>query len=411
MSAPYLPFIESTWDEAILPALSEFVRIPAKSPAFDAAWKAHGHLDHAARLFRDWALARAIPGLTAEIVELPGRTPLLYIEVPAAGSPTGEAGNGGAPGDTVLLYGHFDKQPEAEGWWEGFGPWTPRVHDDRLYGRGSVDDGYAMFSELAAIEAVRRTGGRHARCVLLIEGCEESGSFDLPFYIDHLAARIGTPSLIVCLDSGCGNYEQLWCTSSLRGNIVGKLSVDILADGVHSGDASGVVPSSFRILRQLLSRVEDEVTGRVLVPELWAEISAERQAQAEVAARILGGEMRTKFPFVPGARPVTDDPLELILNRTLRPTPLGHGSGSASPDRGGRQRPSSRDHGEALLPQRAFRGRTPGGSADQGDPRGGAALWRPCRVHALGRERLRCPAPGSLAVDGAARGIGASLRS
>ena len=308
MPSPTQDFVNRLWDGSILPALSDFIRIPAKSPAFDANWKANGHLDQAARLMHDWAMAQGIDGLSAEILELPGRTPLLYVETP------------GDIDDTVMLYGHFDKQPEAEGWWDGFGPWTPRVQNDRLYGRGSVDDGYALFSELAAIQAVRRAGGKLARCILIIEGCEESGSFDLPFYIDHLASRIGTPSLIVCLDSGCGNYEQLWCTTSLRGNIVARLSIDILEDGVHSGDASGVVPSSFRILRQLLSRVEDENTGRILVEELWAPISDGRMEQARTAARILGDEMLTKFPFTPGARPMVTDPLEMILNRTLRPT-------------------------------------------------------------------------------------------
>ncbi|MCA9757864.1 MAG: M20/M25/M40 family metallo-hydrolase [Candidatus Eisenbacteria bacterium] len=322
MSDQTQAFVNQTWDESILPALSDFIRIPALSPAFDSNWKANGHLDQAAKLMYDWSVSLGIDGLSAEILELPGRTPLLYIEIP-----------GDTP-DTVLLYGHFDKQPEAHGWWDGFGPWTPKVHEGRLYGRGSVDDGYALFSELTAIEAVRRRGGKLARCVVIIEGCEESGSFDLPFYIDHLASRIGTPSLIVCLDSGCGNYEQLWCTTSLRGNIVGNLTVEILKDGVHSGDASGVVPSSFRILRQLLSRVEDETTGRILVDELTADISDDRMEQARTVARILGDELRTKFPFVDGASPTSTDPLEMVLNRTFRPTMSVTGADGLPPTAG-----------------------------------------------------------------------------
>ncbi len=301
-------FVTKMWDDSIVPALSDFVRIPALSPAFDANWSGHGHLDEAAKLMKNWADALGIPGMTSEILQLEGRTPLLFIEIP------------GDTDDTVMLYGHFDKQPEAEGWWEGFGPWTPRVHDDKLYGRGSGDDGYALFAELAAIQAVRAQGGKVARCVVIIEGSEESGSPDLPPYIEHLSERIGTPSLIVCLDSGCGNYDQLWCTTSLRGNIVGNLTIDILKDGVHSGGASGVVPSSFRILRQLLSRIEDQETGRVLVDELWAEISPERKEQVQKAAEILGDSVRANFPWVEGARPVVDDPAELIFNRTLRPT-------------------------------------------------------------------------------------------
>jgi acetylornithine deacetylase/succinyl-diaminopimelate desuccinylase-like protein len=302
-------FVEGCWDDAILPALVDYIRIPNKSPVFDPDWAAHGHMDKAVALFEAWARARlaALPGATLETVRLPGRTPLIVIEVPGAGA------------DTVLLYGHLDKQPEMTGWAEGCGPWQPRLDGDRLYGRGGADDGYAMFAALAALMALAAQRVPHARAIILIEACEESGSWDLPHYVNHLADRVASPSLVVCLDSGCGNYEQLWLTTSLRGLVSGTLHIEVLAEGVHSGYASGVVPSSFRILRQLLSRLEDEATGAVRPAEFYAQIPAERVAQARRAAAALGDRVFTDYPFLAGVRPMTDDLTELQLNRAWRP--------------------------------------------------------------------------------------------
>jgi acetylornithine deacetylase/succinyl-diaminopimelate desuccinylase-like protein len=306
-------FVDQCWGDAIVPTLVEYIKIPNKSPAFDPDWAAHGYMDEAVRLFEGWAREHlaALPGATLDIVRLPGRTPLMLIEVPGSGP--------GTNSDTVLLYGHLDKQPEMVGWAEGYGPWLPLLEGDKLYGRGGADDGYAMFGALAALAALREQGVPHARCVIVIEACEESGSYDLPFYIDHLAGRIGRPSLVICLDSGCGNYDQLWLTTSLRGIAAGTLSVEVIEEGVHSGDASGVVPSSFRILRQLLSRLEDEATGAVIPASLYAQIPAERLDQAKRAAAALGDTVHSKFPFVSGARPMSDDLTELVLNRTWRP--------------------------------------------------------------------------------------------
>ena len=304
-------FVTGKWDDDIVPQLVEYIRIPNKSPMFDAQWAQHGYMDAAVALMEAWAKAQAIPGLVVEVVQLEGRTPLIYLEVPATGEGTGE--------DCVLLYGHLDKQPEMTGWDEGLGPWTPVLRGDRLYGRGGADDGYAIFGSLAAIQALQAQGTAHARCVILIEACEESGSYDLPAYVDHLADRIGKPSLVVCLDSGCGNYEQLWCTTSLRGLAGGNLTVRVLEEGVHSGDASGIVPSSFRLLRQLLSRIEDEATGRILLEGLHVAVPEDRMAQARKVAEVLGDAVFDKFPFLPGMTPMTPDLTELVLNRTWRP--------------------------------------------------------------------------------------------
>ncbi len=302
-------YISDLWDAEIVPQLVEYIRIPNKSPMFDKDWAAHGHMDAAVKLMETWARSKLsqLPGATLEVVRLQGRTPLIYIEVPGQGD------------DTVVLYGHLDKQPEMTGWSEGLGPWTPVLKGDKLYGRGGADDGYAIFGSLAALLALQEQNIPHARCVILIEACEESGSYDLPHYVDHLAPRIGNPSLVVCLDSGCGNYDQLWLTTSLRGMTGGELTVQVLEEGVHSGDASGVVPSSFRILRELLSRLEDPETGRIKPKELFAEIPPQRVEQAKAAAGVLGKAIYQKFPFVDGMQPVTEDLTELVLNRTWRP--------------------------------------------------------------------------------------------
>jgi acetylornithine deacetylase/succinyl-diaminopimelate desuccinylase-like protein len=305
-------FIGGLWDDEIVPKLVEYIRIPNKSPMFDAQWAEHGYMDQAVALLEGWARGKlaALPGATLEVVRLPGRTPLIYIDVPAT-----------LPGceDTVVLYGHLDKQPEMTGWAEGLGPWTPVLKGDKLYGRGGADDGYAMFGSLAALLALAEQGVPRARCVILIEACEESGSYDLPHYVDHLAARIGSPSLVVCLDSGCGNYDQLWLTTSLRGMTGGELTVQVLEEGVHSGDASGVVPSSFRILREILSRLEDPATGKIKPEELYVEIPPQRIEQARRSTEVLGEAVYDKFPFVEGMQPVTKDLVELVLNRTWRP--------------------------------------------------------------------------------------------
>ncbi len=309
-------FVRTTWEGEIVPEITEYIRIPNKSPLFDADWAAHGHMDKAVEQIEAWCRSRPIEGLTVEVVRLEGRTPVIFMEVPARGLPESD----GTDGDTVLLYGHLDKQPEMTGWREGLGPWTPVREGDKLYGRGGADDGYAAYASLTAIEAVQCHGGAHTRCVVLIEACEESGSFDLPYYIEALKERIGEPSLVVCLDSGCGDYERLWLTTSLRGIVVGTLRVGILDEGVHSGDAGGVVPDSFRIARLLLSRIEDEATGVVLTAACKGEIPAERVTQAREAAGVLGDAVHGKFPFTGEAGPADKPIEELVLDRTWRPS-------------------------------------------------------------------------------------------
>ena len=307
-SQKVMDFVSEKWDREIVPQLSTYIKIPNKSPMFDPQWRERGYMNEAMSLLETWVRDQPIDGMLVERITLPGRTPLLYIEIPGKGD------------ETVLLYGHMDKQPEMVGWNVDLAPWTPVLAGDKLYGRGGADDGYATYASLTAIMALKDRGLDHARCVVLIEGCEESGSYDLPFYINYLADRIGTPSLVVCLDSGCGNYDQLWLTTSLRGLAGGTLRVRVLEEGVHSGDASGVVPSSFRVLRQLLDRIEDPATGRIKIDPLYVDIPGERIEQAREASQVLGTSVYDKFPFLPGMTPMAQDLSELVLNRTWRPT-------------------------------------------------------------------------------------------
>lgn len=313
-------FCNQAWDERIVPALTDYIAVPAKSPMFDADWAQHGHVERVVRDAASWVESRKLPGLKLEVVRLEGRTPVIFFELPAR-APEG----GSASTDTVLLYGHLDKQPEFNGWRKDLGPWTPKYEDGLLYGRGGADDGYAVYAAITALEALKAQNLPHPRCVGLIETCEESGSYDLPAYIDALKPRLGQVGLVVCLDSGAGNYDQLWLTTSLRGMVSGVLKVEILTEGIHSGDASGLVPSSFRILRHVLDRLEDSATGRLLPESFHCAIPASRVEQARATAAILKDEVWKRMPWACGADgapalPTTTDPVEGLLNRTWRPT-------------------------------------------------------------------------------------------
>ena len=299
--------VATTWKDSIIPKLVEYIAIPNQSPLFDPDWQVHGFMDDAVALIEDWCVRQPIKNIYIEVIRLEGRTPLIFMEVPGDGD------------DCVVLYGHLDKQPEMTGWQEDLGPWKPVLRDEKLYGRGGADDGYSAFAALTAIAALQEQQIPHARCVVLIEACEESGSYDLPYYIDALETRIGSPSLVICLDSGCGNYDQLWCTTSLRGLVSGTLSIQNLKEAVHSGDAGGIVPSTFRILRQLLSRLEDKDTGRIKSEVFHVDIPSQRIMQAAQAAEVLGDTVYGKFPFLNEASPAGGDLKELVLNRTWRP--------------------------------------------------------------------------------------------
>jgi acetylornithine deacetylase/succinyl-diaminopimelate desuccinylase-like protein len=299
-------FVSRLWDDQILPTMKDYIAIPNQSPLYDPQWRENGHMSRAVELARSWVEKQKLSGLRIEIHQDGDRTPVIFLEI------------GGSGDRTVLMYGHLDKQPPMTGWEPGLGPWSPVLRDGKLYGRGGADDGYAIFASVGALLALQQQSIDHSRIVVLIECCEESGSTDLPFYIEALSDRIGTPGLVICLDSGCGNYDQLWITTSLRGSIVGNLKVEVLTEGVHSGDAGGIVPSSFRIIRRLLDRLEDAETGRIIPEWLSAEVPEPRMAEVRTTAKILGNEVFDKFPFVDGMQPAATDPVELLLNRTWR---------------------------------------------------------------------------------------------
>ena len=344
-AAQTLSQVDSAWDNSIVPQLEDYIRIPAKSPMFDANWAANGYIDTVVHNTAAWIEAQKVEGLTLEVLRLPGRTPVLFFEVAATKPQSSQ---------TVLIYGHLDKQPEFTGWRSDLGPWTPKMVDGKLYGRGGADDGYAAYAAIAAIQALKTQKAMHPRIVGLIETCEESGSYDLLPYIDVLKARLGDVSLVVCLDSGAGNYDQLWLTSSLRGMASGVLKVQILTEGVHSGDASGLVPSSFRIMRHVLDRLEDSGSGRLLPDSFHCEVPAARLQQARATAAILGDEIYKRFPWAHYdcggstnfALPTTTDPLEALLDRTWKPTLSVTGADGF---------PEMKNAGNVLRPYTAFK--------------------------------------------------------
>ena len=309
--------IADAWRDELIPRLQEYIEIPALSPAFDPDWEASGHLGAAVDLVEGWLSSRQEAGLVKGMVvyrhELAGRTPVVVAEIEPFGP------NAPTDGGTTVLYGHLDKQPEMEGWREDLSPWTPVMEGSRLYGRGGADDGYAAFASLAAIEAVQQSGGSHGRLVVLIEASEESGSPDLPAHVEALAERLGQVDLVVCLDSGCATYDTLWLTTSLRGLVDGVLDIRIVTEGLHSGGYSGVVPSTFRIARQLLNRIEDADSGRVLVEAATVEVPAHRVAEAEAMAALLGEASIEHVPYEPGAGAMVDDNTQRLLNKTWRP--------------------------------------------------------------------------------------------
>ncbi|WP_133129737.1 M20/M25/M40 family metallo-hydrolase [Legionella yabuuchiae] len=323
-------YIIKQWDESIIPSLCEFIKIPNKSPHFDREWEQHGFMEQAVQHVANWCESNAPENMILEVIRQKGRTPLIYMEIP------------GEIDDTVLLYGHLDKQPEMAGWDKDHGPWDPVIKEGRLYGRGAADDGYAAYAAITAIKALQEQQIKHPRCVIIIEASEESGSQDLPYYIEGLKERIGNPRLIICLDSGAGNYEQLWMTTSLRGNIVGELSVELLKEGIHSGYGSGIAADSFRVIRSLLSRIENELTGEVVLSELQCEIPPERINEAAEQAKVLHESIYESLPFHSHVKPVTSNVQQLLLNRTWR---------AALTVTGAEGLPSIEDAGNVLRPK------------------------------------------------------------
>ena len=300
-------YVNRFWDDYITPTLFEYIKIPNKSPSFDPNWKENGHMDKVLELAKIWIEEHRPHNSILTVKEVDGRTPLILLDI-----------HGEKPGN-ILMYGHLDKQPEMTGWAEGYGPWDPVIKGERLYGRGGADDGYALFAAMCSIKALQKQGLAHPRVLILIEFSEESGSPDLPYYIEQCKDIIKTPDLVVCLDSGAGDYKRFWTTTSLRGMIGLTMKVTVLDEGVHSGGASGHVPSSFRIARSLVSRLEDEDTGEILLSELKTKIPEYRVQECKNLIGILGDEVVHEFPWNNSMNPSTSDNVEGVLRRTWRP--------------------------------------------------------------------------------------------
>lgn len=311
-AATVLEWCTRVWNDDLVPTISDYITVPAKSPNFDPDWEQNGYLKQVCVDAAGWLQDRGVSGV--QILEEPGKTPVLVFDAP---------GRGPRADETVLFYGHLDKQPEFDGWAPGHGPWQPVFDGTRLFGRGGADDGYAVYAAAAAVLAVDAQGGDRPRCVAVIETGEESGSPDLEYWFDRLRPNLGSVSTLLCLDSGAGDYERLWLVTSLRGHCGGQLSVRVLDEGAHSGDAGGIVPSTFRIARMLLDRVEDAQTGAIRLASLQADIAAERVEQAEHTAAILGAGVFGRYSWheghEDGAKATTADPAQALLNRSWRP--------------------------------------------------------------------------------------------
>lgn len=296
------------WEESILPSLSEFIEIHALSPMFEPNWDELGELQATLDLFCSWLDNQGLQGMSYNVHRIANHSPVLLVTIEGTGS--GE----------VLFYSHLDKQPSRPHLWsEGLHPLKAVRREPFLYGRGSVDDGYGGYLCVTAIRLLQEAGIPHPKATFLIETCEESGSYDLPPYLDELTEKLGNPDLVVVLDSGGPSYEHIWVTEALRGLVAGNLRVRVSHEGVHSGMSGGAIPSSFRIQRMLLDRIENSQTGEVLIPEMHVEISDNIMQQATALAEVLGDELWSSLPTVEALESQSKDVSEMLLDINWRP--------------------------------------------------------------------------------------------
>ena len=307
---PLINTVEQLWNDTAMPALMDSVRIPAKSTAFDSHWEQNGYLFQACQLAQKW-IQSVFPQAHTEILSEKGRTPCLFLDI---ASTSNELGN-----KTVVFYGHLDKQPEAGGWSDGLAPWMPVIRNGKLYGRGCADDGYSLFSMAVAVRALEKEGLPHPRIVGLFETQEESGSLDLPHYLDKLQQKIGQPLAFIVLDNHCGDYERVWLSASLRGTICGTLEVQSMSFGVHSGTYSGMVPDPFGIAQALVARLHDPVTGVVKIDSCYTPIPEKKIAELQKAAQVLGNKVWNHAPLLTGVNTKLKDNAEILIQETWKP--------------------------------------------------------------------------------------------
>ena len=401
--------INAEWDATIVPTLCKYIEIPNQSPHYDPEWATNKLIEKAFAVLVDWLKQQTVKGMKFEMLEEPGRTPFLIIEIDGT-TPTEK---------TLFMYGHMDKQPPLLPWSEGLGPYTPVIRNGKLYGRGGADDGYAICASVTAIATLQKHGVPHARTVITIEACEESGSFDLPHYINKLKPRIGDVDLVVCLDSGALNYDQLWLTTSLRGVAGGVLTVELLKDGMHSGVAGGVVPDSFRIARHLLNRIEDPVTGRFLVEKAYANIPESIVEQYQAFNKL---DFKSQFALLPGVSSEDGDNVQLALNNFWKPCLTITGANLPDPARAGnvsrartalklsiRCPPGTSTTDVSLEVKRLLEENPPYGAKVVYDPEASANGWQAPELQAWLAKSLE---DGSKAVFGqnfAGQGLGGSI--
>ncbi len=306
--------IRLRWNKNVKTTLDTYMTIPNVSPAYDAQWKEHAYIDDAMNLYEQWAIQNAPSRATVKVQRIENKTPLLIVDIPARAYEND---------DVILMYGHLDKQPPMTGWREGIETFAATYEGDRLYGRGGADDGYALFSAILACQHLENNEITHARQVIVIEASEESGSPDLP---DHLAMLdqtldqpLGPVSLVVCLDSGCLDYEHLWITQSLRGLLQINVGVRVLDQGTHSGGAGGIVPSAFHVLRELIDRICEPASGKITLPELKVDVPDYVSDGAQKAAEILGSTDAHGLPFADGVQPLQENISDQIIANTYEP--------------------------------------------------------------------------------------------
>ena len=304
---PLASALRSAVDTELVGLLEHYLTIECLSPDFTPPGTWEPAIEEAIALFVGWAESRRIPGASVTVQRLEGRTPAIVVDLPATA--THRTG-------TALLYGHLDKQPPLGDWSAGLDPFTPVRRGHLLFGRGSADDGYALPAALLAIEAADAADIPRGRCIVLIEASEESGSPDLDAHLDALLPSIADVDLVICLDSGALDYERLWVTTSLRGNVVLTVTAHVLTQGVHSGEAGGVVPSSFRVLRQLLDRIEDPTTGQVLLESVNLSPPAHAMADAAVVDAELSDPLGHHFPTTEGIALMGRDGVDRLLRQS-----------------------------------------------------------------------------------------------
>lgn len=324
-------FVESEFTNNALPSFKTFLTIENCTPAYDPDWDKNGLLKSAASHLKAYALkSSGVQGLNAILSSDEGKTPFLLVTVD---STSGD-------GKSILLYGHFDKQPPNSGWSQGLGPYLPVEKDGYLYGRGSADDGYAFYAMLTIIKALQNFNIPHPKFVIILEGSEESGSIDLPIYIEEYQQFIGQPDLILALDSGIIDYNRIWLTSSLRGVVSCDLTVKTLTKGVHSGKGSGIAPESFMIIRKLLSKLED-YNDQSRMKDFEVEIPDSEKTKISKAVEVMGDDWCSKIPILPGMKLLGDTPTDRLINWTWKP---------ALTVAGARGIPNVKDAGNVLRP-------------------------------------------------------------